>query len=43
MDDFHIFDAFATKGLEYLIVIAFLVVLTFAWRYLNKPPRHDRG
>lgn len=35
MDDFHFFDIYATKGVEYLLVIAFLILLIFAWRYLN--------
>jgi glycine cleavage system H lipoate-binding protein len=31
-------DPFATKGIEYLVVIAFLAVLPFFWRYLNGTP-----
>ena len=30
-------DIFATKGLEYLIVIGFLLTLAFFWRFLNRP------
>lgn len=30
-------DIFATKGIEYLLVIAFLLTLMFFWRILNKP------
>lgn len=30
-------DIFATKGIEYLIVIAYLVVLIGAWRLLREP------
>ncbi|HEY7728323.1 MAG TPA: glycine cleavage system protein H [Candidatus Eisenbacteria bacterium] len=32
-------DPFATKGVEYLIVVAFLLVLPLYWRYLNGAPR----
>ena len=28
-------DPFATKGIEYLVVLDFLAVLPFFWRYLN--------
>lgn len=30
-------DLFATKGLEYILVIAFLVTLVVFWRFLNRP------
>lgn len=43
MDGFHFIDIFATKGIEYLIVIAFLVSLPFVWRFLNRPARRGRG
>lgn len=43
MDDFHFVDMFATKGVEYILVIAFLVLLVFAWRYLNESPHKERG
>ncbi len=43
MGDFHFLDIFATKGIEYLIVIAFLVSLPFVWRLLNRPARRGRG
>lgn len=32
-------DIFATKGLEYLIVIGFLLTLVVFWRFLNRPVR----
>lgn len=32
-------DPFATKGVEYLIVIGFLCALPLFWRYLNANPR----
>lgn len=32
-------DPFATKGIEYLVVLGFLLVLPFYWRYLNGAPR----
>lgn len=37
MEGFKYVDIFATKGLEYLIVIGFLVTLVLFWRALNKP------
>ncbi|MEZ5071051.1 MAG: hypothetical protein R2751_08800 [Bacteroidales bacterium] len=37
MDSFHYTDIFATKGAEYLIVIAFLLLLIPLWRLLNQP------
>jgi len=30
-------DIFATKGIEYLLVIAFLLTLVYFWRVLNEP------
>jgi len=30
-------DIFATKGIEYLIVIVFLLTLVIFWRFLNRP------
>jgi glycine cleavage system H lipoate-binding protein len=32
-------DQFATKGVEYLLVIGFLVALVLFWRFLNPPGR----
>jgi glycine cleavage system H lipoate-binding protein len=32
-------DPFATKGIEYLVVLAYLGVLPLFWRYLNGAPR----
>jgi len=43
MDPFHFIDIYATKGAEYLLIIAFLILLVFAWRYLNEAPRHEGG
>ncbi len=37
MEGFKYVDIFATKGIEYLVAIAFLVLLIFFWRWLNKP------
>ncbi len=37
MESYHYVDIFATKGIEYLLVLAFLAVLILYWRYLNKP------
>ncbi len=36
-------DPFATKGIEYLIVLGFLAVLPLFWRYLNGAPRLARS
>lgn len=36
MESFYI-DIFETKGIEYLLVIGYLVVLIFFWRVLSKP------
>jgi glycine cleavage system H lipoate-binding protein len=38
MDNFYV-DLFATKGLEYLLVIVFLVSLVLFWRFLQRPAR----
>jgi len=32
-------DIFATKGIEYLVVIVFLITLIFFFRFLNRPAR----
>ena len=29
-------DVFATKGIEYLLVIAFLISLVLVWRFVKK-------
>lgn len=36
-------DLFATKGVEYLIVIGFLIVLTAYWRLLSRPAPEPRA
>ena len=36
MEGFTYVDIFATKGIEYLVAIAFLVLLIYFWRALNK-------
>jgi hypothetical protein len=35
MDAFTFVDIFATKGIEYLLVIAFLIVFVGFWKYLR--------
>ena len=42
MSDFYV-DIFATKGLEYVLVIVFLTSLVLFWRLLNRPGRAVRG
>jgi len=39
MEGFTYVDLFATKGIEYLLVIAFLLVLAPFWRFLRVPAR----
>jgi glycine cleavage system H protein len=39
MEGFNYIDLFDTKGIEYLLVISFLVTLILFWRYLNKPAK----
>ena len=39
MDGFTYVDIFATKGIEYLLVIGFLLALTPFWRILRVPAR----
>jgi glycine cleavage system H protein len=36
MDEFHYSDIFATKGIEYLVVILFLIALPLFWFMLNR-------
>jgi glycine cleavage system H protein len=48
MDGFTYTDIFDTKGLEYLIIIAFLILVIPFWKLLNKPvkmkkPAEDYG
>jgi len=37
MEDFKYVDIFATKGIEYIAVIGFLITLVVFWKLLNKP------
>jgi glycine cleavage system H protein len=39
MEGFTYVDIFATKGIEYLLVIFFLLVFTGFWRFLSRPAR----
>jgi len=39
MEGFSYLDIFATKGIEYLLVIGFLLLFTFFWRFLSRPAR----
>jgi glycine cleavage system H lipoate-binding protein len=36
MESFKYVDIFATKGLEYLVAIGFLITLVMFWRFLNR-------
>jgi glycine cleavage system H lipoate-binding protein len=37
MEGFKYVDIFATKGLEYIVAIAFLIMLIWFWKWLNNP------
>jgi len=43
MDGFTHMDIFATKGIEYLLVIVFLVVFVFFLRALQDPKSGKHG
>jgi len=42
MDGFSYSDIFATKGIEYLVIIAFLALLIPFWIVLNKQSKMTR-
>lgn len=42
MSEFTYFDMFATKGIEYLLVIGFFLVLVGFWSFLNIPKKEIR-
>jgi hypothetical protein len=35
MGSFSYIDIFATKGVEYLVIIAFLLLLVWLWRFID--------
>jgi glycine cleavage system H protein len=39
MEGFTYVDIFATKGIEYLLVISFLLLFTLFWRMVNRPAK----
>jgi glycine cleavage system H protein len=39
MESFSYVDIFATKGIEYLLVIGFLLFFIFFWRFLSRPAK----
>ena len=40
MEEFFTYkDMFATKGIEYLIIIAFLIVIVLFWKFVNMDTR----
>ena len=43
MEGFSYVDLFATKGIEYLLVIGFLLVFIYYWRFLDKPVKPKLG
>jgi glycine cleavage system H protein len=42
MDAFQFVDIFSTKGLEYILVLSFLLMFIMYWRFLNKPVSQKR-
>jgi hypothetical protein len=36
-------DLFKTYGIEYLVMIIFLIALIFFWRYVTRRPRKKKG
>ncbi len=43
MESYTYVDLFETKGLEYLLLIGFLVLLVYLLRYLKPAPRRLDG
>ena len=43
MDSFSYVDIFSTKGIEYLMVIGYLVLFVFFWRFLLRPAPEKEG
>ncbi len=41
MEGFKYVDIFATKGVEYLVAITFLIMLIYFWRWLNQSSKKD--
>ena len=42
METYRLVNIFETKGLEYLLLIAFLVLFVVLIRYLERPPTDRR-
>ena len=42
METYRLVNIFETKGLEYLLLIAFLVLFVVLIRYLERPPTDHR-
>ncbi len=36
MGEFHYVDLFATKGIEYIVVIIYLIILIPFWKFLTR-------
>ena len=43
MESYSYVDLFETKGLEYLLLLGFLVLLVYLLRYLKPLPRRPSG
>ncbi len=43
MESYSYVNIFETKGLEYLLIIAFLILLVLFVRYLSTPAKHVDG
>jgi hypothetical protein len=36
-------DIFATKGIEYIVVIGFFIIIIQFWKYLNTPAKKAKN
>lgn len=44
MGDFNRYvDLFKTYGIEYIIIVVFIIAIIFFWRYLSKRPKKKEG
>ena len=39
----YFIDFFATKGIEYIVVIGFFIVIAPFWKYLNTPAKKAKN
>ena len=43
MGEFHYVDLFATKGIEYIVVIIYLLLLIPFWKFLTRNSIHNHN